>query len=203
LGIATIKKIDGKRGIELSYCRFMMMYARVISKKNTMQVIGIDPGLIHTGWAVIEEHGSNIKYLGSGICKTGSKDDMAARLVSVLEQLRSVIQRFKVESGAIEKAFVKNDPLSALKLGQARASAMIALGESKIEVSEYAPNYVKKIFAGKGHATKEEVERMASLQFPKVSFSRSDEADALAIAVCHIHTLKLNSNLSRAIKKAM
>ena len=168
-----------------------------------MQVIGIDPGLISTGWAVIEEDGSKIKYLGSGICGTGSKNDMSARLVSILEQLRSILQRFEVESGAIEKAFVKNDPLAALKLGQARASAMIALGESKIEVSEYAPNYVKKIFAGKGHATKEEVERMASIQFPKVCFSRSDEADALAIAVCHMHTLKLNANLNRAINKVM
>ena len=122
-----------------------------------MQVIGIDPGLINTGWAVIEEDGSKIKYLGSGICKTSNKTEMTARLVSILEQLRSVLKRFEVESGAIEKAFVKNDPLAALKLGQARASAMIALGESKIQVSEYAPNYVKKIFAGKGHATKEEV----------------------------------------------
>ena len=171
-------------------------------KKNKMQVIGIDPGLVNTGWAVVEEDGSKIKYLGSGICKTCNKKDMAARLLSILEQLRSIIQGFEIESGAIEKAFVKNDPLAALKLGQARASAMIALGESKIEVSEYAPNYVKKIFAGKGHATKEEVERMASLQFPKVYFSQSDEADALAIAVCHIHTLKLSVNLNRAIKKA-
>ena len=168
-----------------------------------MQVIGIDPGLINTGWAVIQEDGPKIKLLGSGICKTGSKHDMAIRLVSILEQLRSVIKKFKIESGAIEKAFVKNDPLAALKLGQARASAMIALGESEIEVREYAPNYVKKIFTGRGHATKEEVERMASLQFPKVCFSQSDEADALAIAVCHMHTLKLNSTLTSAIKKAM
>ena len=168
-----------------------------------MQVIGIDPGLINTGWAVIQEDGSKIKYLGSGICKTGNKEEVTARLVSILEQLRSIIKRFEVETGAIEKAFVKNDPLAALKLGQARASAMIALGESKIEVSEYAPNYVKKIFAGKGHATKEEIKRMASLQFPKVCFSQTDEADALAIAVCHVHTLKLNANLNRAIKKAM
>ncbi len=168
-----------------------------------MQVIGIDPGLINTGWAVIEEDGPKMKYLGSGVCRTGSGNDMAARLVSIVEQLRSIVRRFELESGAIEKAFVKNDPLAALKLGQARASAMIALGESKIKVSEYAPNYVKKIFAGKGHATKEEIERMASLQFPKVCFSQSDEADALAIAVCHIHTLKLNTNLNSAIKKAM
>ena len=155
-----------------------------------MQVIGIDPGLINTGWAVIEEDGPKMKYLGSGICRAGNKEDIAARLVSILEQLRSIIKRFEVKSGAIEKAFVKNDPLAALKLGQARASAMIALGESEIELSEYAPNYVKKIFVGKGHATKE-------------SFSQSDETDALAIAVCHIHTLKLNVSLNRAIKKAM
>ena len=62
---------------------------------------------------------------------------------------------------------------------------------------------MKKIFTGRGHATKEEVGRMASLQFPKVSFARSDESDALAIAICHMHTLKLNSTLSNAIKKAM
>ena len=171
--------------------------------KKNMQVIGIDPGLINTGWAVIEEDGPKIKFMGSGICRADNKKDMAARLVSILEQLRSVIQRFELASGAIEKAFVKSDPLAALKLGQARASAMIALGESKIEVSEYAPNYVKKIFTGKGHATKEEVERMPLLQFPKVCFSQSDEADALAIAICHMHTLKLNANLNRAIKKAM
>ena len=180
-----------------------MIYAKLLKKKKNMQVIGIDPGLINTGWAVIEEDGPKIKYLGSGICRTGNEKDMAARLVYILEQLRSILQRFEVKSGAIEKAFIKNDPVAALKLGQARASAMIALAESKIEVSEYAPNYVKKIFAGKGHATKEEIERMASLQFPKVCFSRSDEADALAIAVCHMHTLKLNSNLDKAIKKAM
>ena len=84
--------------------------------KKNMQVIGIDPGLINTGWAVIEEDGPKIKYMGSGICRSGNKKDMAARLVSILEQLRSVIQRFEVASGAIEKAFVKNDPLAALKL---------------------------------------------------------------------------------------
>ena len=168
-----------------------------------MQVIGIDPGLTNTGWAVIQEDGPKINFLGCGVCKTDSKHGMATRLLSILEQLRSVIKKFKIESGAIEKAFVKNDPLAALKLGQARASAMIALGESEIQVSEYAPNYVKKIFTGRGHATKEEVERMASLQFPKVCFSQSDEADALAIAVCHMHTLKLNSTLTSAIKKAM
>ena len=156
-------------------------------KKSNMQVIGIDPGLIHTGWAVIEEDGPKIKYLGSGTCNTSNKSDMASRLVSILEQLRLIILNFKIKSGAIEKAFVKNDPLAALKLGQARASAMIALGENKIEVSEYAPNYVK-IFTGRGHQLKE-VERMASLQFPKVSFAKSDEADALAIAICHMHTL--------------
>ena len=77
-----------------------------------MQVIGIDPGLINTGWAVIEEDGSKIKYLGSGICKTSNKTEMTARLVSILEQLRSVLKRFEVESGAIENAFVKNDPLA-------------------------------------------------------------------------------------------
>ena len=62
-----------------------------------MQVIGIDPGLIHTGWAVIEEDGPKIRYLGSGICKTGNKSDMASRLVSILEQLRLIILKFKIK----------------------------------------------------------------------------------------------------------
>ena len=73
-----------------------------LHKKNNMQVIGIDPGLINTGWVVIAEEGSKIKYLAAVFVKLAIKD-MAARLVSILEQLRSIIQRSEVESGAIEK----------------------------------------------------------------------------------------------------
>ena len=133
-----------------------------------MQVIGIDPGLVHTGWAVIEEDGRKIKYLGSGVCKTTNRGEMASRLVSILEQLRLVIQQFKIESGAIEKAFVKNDPLAALKLGQARAAAMIALGESKIQVSEYAPNYVKKYLPEEVTRLKKRLKEWRSCSFPKL-----------------------------------
>lgn len=168
-----------------------------------MQVIGIDPGLNFTGWAVVEPDGSKVKYLGSGVCKTNVKDELPVRLVSLLDQLRLVISEYNLDSGAIEKAFVKKDPLAALKLGQSRASAMIALGEKKIDVVEYAPNYVKKVFVGKGHATKEDVEKMVSLQFPRVSLIRSDEADALAIAVCHLHSKKMNHALTEAIKKSL
>ena len=67
-----------------------------------MQVIGIDPGLINTGWAVIEEDGSKIKYLGSGICKTSNKTEMTARLVSILEQLRSVLKRSEEHTSELQ-----------------------------------------------------------------------------------------------------
>ena len=110
---------------------------------------------------------------------------------------------FSLESGAIEKTFVNKDPAGALKLGQARAAAIISMGEASLSVAEYSPNYIKKIAVGKGHATKEEVQRMISLQFPKIKIDRSDEADAIAIALCHLHSSKIEGALNKAIEKAM
>ena len=168
-----------------------------------MQVIGIDPGLNYTGWAVISSEGSNISYLGSGVCRTNSKDELSVRLLSILTQLREVLSSFSLESGAIEKTFVNKDPAGALKLGQARAAAIISMGEASLSVAEYSPNYIKKIAVGKGHATKEEVQRMISLQFPKIKIDRSDEADAIAIALCHLHSSKIEETLNKAIEKAI
>ena len=168
-----------------------------------MQVIGIDPGLNYTGWGVISSVGPNISYLGSGVCKTNSKDELSVRLVSILEQLREVLSAFELQSAAIEKTFVKTDPSAALKLGQARAAAIISLGEKNLRVAEYAPNYIKKVVVGKGHATKEDVQRMISIQFPSLKVDRSDESDAIAIALCHLHSSKMEDTITKAIEKAI
>ena len=168
-----------------------------------MQVIGIDPGLNYTGWGVISSVGPNISYLGSGVCKTNSRDELSVRLVSILEQLREAISSFDLQSAAIEKTFVKSDPAAALKLGQARAAAIISLGERNLKVSEYSPNYIKKVVVGRGHATKEDIKRMISIQFPRINLDRSDEADAIAIALCHLHSSKMQDSLSRAIERAI
>ena len=168
-----------------------------------MQVIGIDPGLNYTGWGVVSSAGPNISYLGSGVCKTSPKDELSVRLVSILKQLREVLNSFDLQSAAIEKTFVKNDPSAALKLGQARAAAMISLGERNLSVAEYSPNYIKKVVSGRGHATKEDIQRMISIQFPRVQLHRSDESDAIAIALCHLHSSKLKETLNKAIEKAI
>ena len=168
-----------------------------------MQVIGIDPGLNYTGWGVISSAGPNMSYLGSGVCKTNSKDELAVRLVSILEQLREVLSSFDIQSAAIEKTFVKSDPAAALKLGQARAAAIISLGERNLRVAEYAPNYIKKVVVGRGHATKEDVKRMISIQFPRIKLDRSDESDAIAIALCHLHSSRMEESLTRAIERAI
>jgi len=168
-----------------------------------MQVIGIDPGLNYTGWGVISSAGPNMSYLGSGVCKTNSKDELSVRLVSILEQLREVLSSFDLQSAAIEKTFVKSDPAAALKLGQARAAAIISLGERNLRVAEYSPNYIKKVVVGRGHATKEDIKRMISIQFPRIKLESSDESDAIAIALCHLHSSKMEDSLSRAIERSV
>ena len=168
-----------------------------------MQVIGIDPGLNYTGWGVVSSDGPNISYLGSGVCKTNSKDELSVRLVSILEQLREVLSSFDLQSAAIEKTFVKSDPVAALKLRQARAAAIISVGERNLRVGEYSPNYIKKVVAGRGHATKEDIKRMISIQFPRIKLDRSDESDAIAIALCHLHSSKMEDTLSRAIERTI
>lgn len=152
---------------------------------NIVRILGIDPGLRFTGWGVIEAEGSRLRYVASGRVTPSTRMDLAERLSALAEGLESVLTAHAPDEAAVEETFVNADPRSALKLGQARGICLMAPARVGLPVAEYAPNQIKKAVVGTGHADKAQILSMVSRLLPKVTNPTADEADALAIALCH------------------
>lgn len=164
-----------------------------------MRVLGIDPGLRNLGWGAIEVAGSRLTHLGNGIC-TSTGDDLAARLLSLHQQLTDVFAHFAPDTAAVELTFVNKDGAGTLKLGQARGIAMLVPAQFGLEVGEYAPNKVKKTVVGVGHADKDQIAHMVRMQLPGVTLAGADAADALAIAICHAHHVRTAQVMTERVR---
>tara|TARA_B100000579_G_scaffold147639_1_gene119778 strand:- start:92 stop:556 length:465 start_codon:yes stop_codon:yes gene_type:complete len=149
--------------------------------------MGVDPGLRITGWGVIEVNSNKLSGIACGIIKTNKNDSISCRLNVIYENLLNYINLYKPIECAIEETFVNKNPISALKLGHARAAAMLSIAQAGLEVSEYAPNKVKKAVVGVGHADKNQIKSMIKLLLNGIKVNSNDEADALAVAICHAH----------------
>jgi len=145
---------------------------------DSTRIIGLDPGLRFTGWGVIECRGTRLSHCAHGRIATSDKQSLATRLVELFAGLRSVLAEHRPREAAVEKTFVNKDGAATLKLGHARAVALLVPALGGLEVAEYAPNLVKKSLVGTGHADKTQVQMMVNTP---------DAADALAIAICHAH----------------
>lgn len=165
-----------------------------------MRVIGIDPGLRTTGWGAIDVEGARIAHVANGLCRSEGAD-LGVRLLSLFDQLTEVIDRLKPQAAAVEQTFVNRDGAGTLKLGQARAIAMLVPARAGLPVGEYAPNAVKKTIVGVGHAEKHQIAHMVGVHFPGVKLAGPDAADALAIAICHAHHLQTAGRLQAAIAR--
>lgn len=150
-----------------------------------MRVIGIDPGLRRTGWGVVEARGDRLVHIADGVCTSG-EGGLAGRLARLYDDLEDVVSRYRPEAAAVEQTFVNKDAAGTLKLGQARAVALLVPARGGLPVAEYAPNAVKKAVVGVGHADKAQVLHMVRLLLPGIEPANADAADALAIAICHI-----------------
>ncbi len=154
-------------------------------RRTAIRIIGIDPGLRRTGWGVVEADGVRLSYVASGVLASNGEDQLAYRLRELYEGLCGVIASLRPQEAAIEETFVNKDPRSTLKLGQARGMALLAPAQRGLRIAEYPPNVVKKAVAGTGHAEKRQIQAMIGFLLPKATFDSADEADALAIAICH------------------
>ncbi|MWD27710.1 crossover junction endodeoxyribonuclease RuvC [Aquicoccus sp. SCR17] len=160
-----------------------------------MRIIGIDPGLRNLGWGVIEADGPRLAHVANGICHSEGAD-LAARLLSLFDQLSAVLALHAPETAAVEQTFVNRDGQSTLKLGQARGIAMLVPARAGLTIGEYAPNTVKKTVVGVGHADKAQIAHMVKMQLPGAEPAGPDAADALAIAICHAHHYRSAAVLS-------
>ena len=166
-----------------------------------MRVLGVDPGLRRTGWGVIETSGSRIRHISNGVCESRGAD-LATRLLSLFDQLTEVVALQAPEVAAVEHTFVNKDAAGTLKLGQARAMALLVPARAGLPVAEYAPNAVKKAVVGVGHAAKTQVEHMVRLTLPGAKLAGPDATDALAIALCHAFHARSGGRLEAALAAA-
>jgi len=154
-------------------------------EQTAIRIIGIDPGLRRTGWGIIESDGVRLSYVASGLICSSSDGQLAYRLRDLFEGLQGVIASFRPREAAVEETFVNDNARATLKLGQARGMALLAPAMKGLKVSEYPPNLVKKSVVGAGHAEKRQIQAMIGFLLPKAKFDSADEADALAVAICH------------------
>lgn len=152
-----------------------------------IRILGVDPGLRHTGWGVITVDGPRLGWVAHGVIKPDTDADMADRLARVVEGLREVVAAHSPHEAAVEETFVNMNPKSTLLLGQARGAAMAALAIDGLKVHEFATRKVKQSIVGTGAADKTQVAFMVRRLLPKAGEVSADAADALAVAICGAH----------------
>ena len=159
-----------------------------------MLVLGIDPGTATTGYGLVREAESGPASVAYGTIQTPAGAPMPERLRTLYRELQKIIALYRPDSGAVEKLFFQKNVTTAMTVGQARGVALLALAEAGVSVGEYTPRDVKQAVAGYGGADKRQVQQMvrAILNLPEVP-RPDDAADALAIAICHLHSLKMKS----------
>lgn len=164
---------------------------------GAVRLLGLDPGLQHTGWGVVECAGSRLRHLGDGVISTAAERPLAERLSQLHSGLLALIEAWRPDEAAVEHTYVNKNPGAALKLGQARGVVLLAPALAGIPVAEYGAMEVKRAVVGTGHAEKVQVEAMVRLLLPGAKIRRADAADALAIAICHAHHRETRRAMAR------
>lgn len=156
------------------------------------RIIGIDPGLLHTGWSIIDIAGSTSKYVASGVILPPTKLPFEQRLAFIFNGIDELCKNFKPTECSIEVIFVNKNGKTTLLLGHARAAAITAVAINDIPVFEYEPNKVKKALTGMGHADKDQIYKMLTILLPTAHPKTPDESDAIAIALTHANTSRFD-----------
>ena len=164
-----------------------------------IRVLGLDPGLARMGWGVIAISGTRLNHVAHGVIATRTADGLGLRLLALHRALEMVIREHKPQAIAVEQAFVAKDPSAALKIGHARAIALLAGAQAGLEIAEYATNHIKKSVVGVGHAQKEQVQAMVRRLLPSSAVEQADAADALACAIAHAHLAGMRARMMAAL----
>jgi crossover junction endodeoxyribonuclease RuvC len=159
--------------------------------KNMTRILGLDPGLRRLGWGLVDVEGARLSWVAHGVIEPPQDEALSVRLLHLFDALGAVIAQWTPDEAAIEETFVNMNPSSTLKLGHARAAAMLAPAKAGIMVAEYAALDIKKSVVGAGRAEKEQVLFMVRRLLPKAPDMKADAADALACAITHAHKRKM------------
>ncbi len=152
-----------------------------------LRLLGLDPGLRHTGWGIIEVEGQHLRHVADGAIHSDGSKTLPERLVELFRGLNEMLDRYAPDEAAVEETFVNKNPSSTLKLGVARGVVLLVPAERGLPVAEYSANLIKKSVVGAGHADKTQIQMMVCRLLPGFAVSTADAADALAVAICHAH----------------
>ena len=158
-----------------------------------MAVIGIDPGTALTGYGIVEElPDQSLQVIDFGVIRTESTDKPEIRLRKIFSQLNEILSLHKPETGAVEKLYFQRNTRTAMSVGQARGVAILSLAEAGLSINEYSPVEIKQAVVGYGKASKNQVQQMVKTLLNLQEIPKPDDAaDALAVAICHIHSRKM------------
>lgn len=152
-----------------------------------MLVLGIDPGSINTGWALLESSGNRVRYVKSGVLKFDNKIKFLQRLIQIQYEVDALIHKLNPDEISLESLIYVKSPTALIKLAQTRGIILSTfISKYKNKVFEYSPNLVKSTAVGHGHADKESVQKFLDVLIGKREYQTHDESDAVAIALCHI-----------------
>ncbi len=165
-----------------------------------MLALGIDPGIAITGYGLVQVDGNNDYHcVDYGVVTTEAGIPDAKRLQILFKELTQLIQRHHPDSSAVEKLFFQKNVKTAISVGQARGVALLTLGQADLSIHEYTPMEIKQTVCGYGNAGKRQVQRMVQTLLGLAELpSPDDAADALAVAICHIHHQSFNRRVQSA-----
>lgn len=163
-----------------------------------MLVIGVDPGTARTGYGLVRELADgNLVAVEYGVIDTPADQPIDARLKDLFHRLQRILSLHRPHSGAVEKLFFQRNVRTALSVGQGRGVALLAMAENGIPVNEYTPLEVKQAVAGYGRAGKQQIQRMVRVLLNLDELPQPDDAaDALAVAICHVHSARMRRLMS-------
>jgi len=154
--------------------------------KRSVRVLGIDPGSVITGYGIIDSNGARSVYVAHGHIRVKG-DTFPDKLGHIHTALSEVVEQWHPDQVAIEQVFISNNPMSALKLGQARGAALTAVVTNGLPVNEYAARSIKQVVTGSGSSDKQQVQIMVKSLLGLNRDVQADAGDGLAIAICHAH----------------
>ncbi len=163
-----------------------------------MRILGVDPGTVIMGYGVVEAEEDKVSLVIFGALKRPPRSPIGERLSYFYNELLQVISRYQPDAVAVEQPFVAKNVRSALAIGRAQAVAILAAANKGIPTYEYTPAQIKQRVANYGASTKEQIQEMVRLQLGLSQVPQPDDAaDALAVALCHLREMHLDSLLAR------
>jgi len=162
-------------------------------------VLGVDPGTATTGYGLVREIEGRLELVACGVVETPAGGPLPVRLQTIYRELRLLVEEYQPSAAAVEKLFFSRNVRTAMSVGQARGVALLALADAGLDIGEYDPMEIKQAVTGYGGAGKQQVQEMVRALLGMDEVPRPDDAaDGLAVAICHLHTMRLRSMLGAA-----